>query len=51
MQVDDYQVMITELLPLVSEINHSLNNLDNWVKPIDKNTPIYLLPCKSEHFY
>ncbi len=38
---------MTELIPLVSEINHTISELKNWIKPKDRKTPAYLLPCKS----
>jgi hypothetical protein len=42
---------MTEVLPLVSEINHVINNLKSWMKIKDKRNPIYLFPCSSYHLF
>ncbi|MBV20089.1 MAG: aldehyde dehydrogenase family protein [Cytophagia bacterium] len=41
------EVDLTEIFPVVSELNHSINNLKKWVKRKYVKTPITLIGSKS----
>lgn len=41
------EVLVTEIVPLISSIKHSLKNLNNWMKPKRVRTPFSHITSKS----
>ena len=39
---------LTEIGLLLREIDHSLNELDKWARPLKTSTPVFLQPAKSQ---
>jgi len=47
----DEEVLLTEIKPIIDEINHNISHLGNWVKPKRVETPLAFVGSKSEIRY
>ncbi len=45
------EVDLTEILPVIGEINDSIRHLKSWMKPVRVKTPITLFGAKSQIIY
>lgn len=45
------EVDLTEILPVIGEINDSIRHLKNWMRPLNVKTPVTLIGAKSQIVY
>lgn len=46
-----YEVLLTEIYPLISEIEHCISHLSNWMKPVNVDGPSMLMFAESRIVY